>query len=136
MFADIAYILADNSLFNMSVLENVLFDKNITVEQRKLVKMLLPVDVLESEKVNSLSSGEDRRVLLLRGLLSNKKMLVFDEPTANLDPETSEIFWKIIFNWQKSIDGTLVVVSHTIDSKNEKQFDYLLNFDKLIRNVD
>lgn len=136
VFADIAYILADNSLFNMSVLENVLFDKNITVEQRKLVKMLLPVDVLESEKVNSLSSGEDRRVLLLRGLLSNKKMLVFDEPTANLDPETSEIFWKIIFNWQKSIDGTLVVVSHTIDSKNEKQFDYLLNFDKLIRNVD
>ncbi|WP_162261067.1 ABC transporter ATP-binding protein [Weissella minor] len=132
VFDDIVYISASNTLFNLSVMENILFDQHPTSEQRVLMEKLLPQDILNARDSASLSSGEVRRVLLLRGLLSGKKTLIFDEPTANLDQTTSQHFWKLLFDWQQQSHGTIIVVSHTIDAKTESKFDTILNFNDLV----
>lgn len=59
-------------------------------------------------KVNELSGGEKQRIGLLRALMKNSKILLCDEPTGNLDGETSEEIIDIILR----LDKTILLITH------------------------
>mgnify|MGYP000426529415 CR=1 FL=1 len=69
---------------------------NSTAEIKRVIKTVNLTDKLNS-KVSSLSGGMIRRLGIAQSLLGNPKIIIFDEPTAGLDPEERLRFKKYRF---------------------------------------
>jgi cell division transport system ATP-binding protein len=59
-----------------------------------------------------LSGGEQQRVDIARALLNSPKLILADEPTGNLDPETSDEIMNLLFNIAKEFNATIVMATH------------------------
>ena len=74
------------------------------------------------EKVRSfpgeLSGGEQQRVCIARAIVNEPKLLICDEPTGNLDPETSKEIMNVIDNINKELGTTVVMATHDKDIVN------------------
>lgn len=132
-FNNLGFVEADNNLFNDTVINNIFLGRTPTEEELQYCSQLLSPKILQADDSTTLSSDETRRVLLLRGLMSRKSNLIFDEPTANLDKKTSRVFWQMLNNWFKKTRGTLIVVSHTLEQEELDKFDQVLDFNQLIK---
>lgn len=72
------------------------------------------LEAILKKKFDALSSGEQRRTLLARALVNQPQLLIFDEPTANLDIQMSNDYLKIIR--EELVRGTtIVMVTHHIN---------------------
>lgn len=106
-----------------TALENVMlpallnnFDKKEEIE-KKALSLLKKVGMEErkSHKPSQLSGGEKQRVAIARALINSPKILLADEPTGNLDEETSEMIFKILKDINKNEKQTIIVVTHSKD---------------------
>jgi cell division transport system ATP-binding protein len=59
-----------------------------------------------------LSGGEQQRVDIARALLNSPKLILADEPTGNLDPETSDEIMNLLFNIGKEYNASVVMATH------------------------
>src|SRR5436190_14185556 len=66
-----------------------------------------------------LSGGEQQRVSMARAFINQPQILFTDEPTGNLDAETSRGIVELIFNLNKEAGTTLIMVTHDIDLANK-----------------
>lgn len=62
-----------------------------------------------------LSGGEQQRVAMARALANNPKLLLADEPTGNLDPETSEGVFEMLTNLVRSTGIGAMIATHNMD---------------------
>ncbi len=62
--------------------------------------------------IGELSGGQQQRTLLARALVSNPELLILDEPTTALDPETRENFYKLLHHVNRDHGTTIVLVTH------------------------
>ena len=106
-----------------TALENVMlpallnnFDKKLEIEKRaKELLEKVGLGERENHKPSQLSGGEKQRVAIARALINSPKILLADEPTGNLDEETSEMIFKILKDINKNEKQTIIVVTHTKD---------------------
>lgn len=70
---------------------------------------------------SQLSGGEQQRVSLARAFSNSPKILFADEPTGNLDAETSDKVVKLIFDLNREAGTTLVLVTHDLEMASKTQ---------------
>ncbi len=66
-----------------------------------------------------LSGGEQQRVCIARAIVNNPKILICDEPTGNLDPETSKEIMKVIESINSELETTIIMATHDRDIVNK-----------------
>ncbi|MFC6052886.1 ABC transporter ATP-binding protein [Acinetobacter sp. Ac_877] len=91
-----------------------------------LKRVGLERQAMQTPKV--LSGGEQQRVAIARALISKPKIIFADEPTGNLDGETAKEIEQLLFELNREIGTTLVLVTHDVQLAAQCQKHYeLLN---------
>jgi len=65
-----------------------------------------------THKPSQLSGGERQRVAIVRALINNPELLLCDEPTGNLDTKTGHEIRDLIWDLNKTLNQTVIIVSH------------------------
>jgi len=68
-----------------------------------------------NRKIGELSSGEFQRVLIARAIFSNPDILLFDEPTADIDVEGEMTIYPLLKKLSKELSFTLILISHDLN---------------------
>ncbi|MBK7873270.1 MAG: ABC transporter ATP-binding protein [Saprospiraceae bacterium] len=68
-----------------------------------------------THKPSQLSGGEQQRVAVARALINNPSIVFADEPSGNLDSESSQELHQLIFNLRKDFNQTFIIVTHNED---------------------
>ncbi len=114
-------ILPDKNIFENIALGLKVVNTPTHKIKEQVRKLLTFVNLSEKENVfpSQLSAGELQRVAIARALIGDRKIILADEPTGNLDPKTS---WEIMKIFKK-IEGkkTIIFATHNIDIVNSLQ---------------
>ena len=118
---DLVFVSQEVDLFDLSIRDNLCLGKDISDE--RILDLLkeaglmgwyneLPqgLDTMVGERGIKLSAGQKQRLNLIRGILINKDLYFFDEPTSNLDALSEEKIINMIEKYLK--DKTYVIVTH------------------------
>lgn len=117
-------VFQSSALFNsLSVGENVglwLREKRICIEPRirRIIRDKLRLVGLEGKEelmTSELSGGMKKRVAIARSLAMNPDLILYDEPTAELDPVTSDELARVIMGLKERVNLTTVIVSHDLN---------------------
>lgn len=122
---DVGVIFQDFKLLSkLSVYENVAFALEVIEESPRNIRKRV-MDVLELVGLKNkarfipdeLSGGEQQRVSIARAIVNNPKIVIADEPTGNLDPDTS---WEImrIFEEINTRGTTIIMATHSKEIVN------------------
>ena len=77
-------------------------------------------------RMGKLSLGNRQKVQLLRAMAPSPRLLILDEPVANLDPMARESVWSLLADWRKDEGGTAIVCSHILAEMEEEATDYAI----------
>ncbi len=130
---DLGIIFQTHYLFKgMTALENLeiatmLADTNI---DNSLIEKLEISDNMY-QKIGDLSGGQQQRVSIARVLSKKPKIIFADEPTGNLDKETSYLVMEVLLDYIKNNDASLVWVTHDENMAKFCDKRYLLKNQKL-----
>lgn len=120
------------------IFQGSVLDKNLTVKQnltsravfyglygdvwknrlKELCELLDLNDIL-NRPYGKLSGGQRRRADVARGLINSPRLLILDEPTTGLDPQTRRTVWAVIEELRKTQGMTVFLTTHYMEEANE-----------------
>src|SRR5512137_2539365 len=122
-FAEMSYMFQDNALFDsMTVYENIALPLVETtslgraeIDDRVKARLEQTALLEAADKYPSeISGGMQKRVALARALVTDPKIVLFDEPTTGQDPVRKNAILGMIAQYQRSFGFTAILVSHEI----------------------
>ena len=97
-------------------------------ERLKTLAKALDFEDIIKRPVGKLSGGERRRVDIARALMHKPRILILDEPTAGLDPQSRKVLWGVIDGLRKEDKLTVFLTTHYLEEAAEA--DYVVILDK------
>lgn len=92
----------------------------------KLSEILSFKDLLK-RPLGKLSGGQKRRIDIARALIHNPKILILDEPTTGLDPQTRTLLWDVINNLRKEEGLTVFLTTHYMEEAADADYVVIIN---------
>ena len=107
---------------NLTVEENLVsrgalygLSKTKVLERIRDLQNYLDVASIKNKKYGSLSGGQKRKVDIARALLPKPSLLLLDEPTTGLDPQSRHDLWDAIYQLNKKDNMTVVLITHYLE---------------------
>ena len=105
------YLFKGFNGFENIELATILSGQKINLNLLKALK----IDNVINQKIGELSGGQQQRVSIARVLAKNPKIIFADEPTGNLDQTTAKEVMSVIFDYIKTNNAALILVTHDKD---------------------
>ena len=96
----------------------------------ELIKLLDLKDILK-RPLGKLSGGQRRRIDIARALIHSPKILILDEPTTGLDPQTRIMVWNVINYLRKETNLTVFLTTHYMEEASEADYVVILDSGKI-----
>lgn len=93
---------------------------------------LLDLSSLLTRRLDKLSGGQRRRIDIARALLHKPQILVLDEPTTGLDPQTRKLLWDVITSLRKENGMTVFLTTHYMEEAADADFVVILDSGKIV----
>jgi len=102
-------------------------------DKKKVLDALEMMGILDirNKNISKLSGGQFQRVIVSRALVTEPEILILDEPTTALDPETREKFFEILSSINKERHVTIILITHDTGTVG-KYANKLMYFDRKI----
>ena len=94
---------------------NNIKNKNVIEKEAKNLLEIVGLAERMKHKPNQLSGGEKQRVAIARAMINKPSLILADEPTGNLDEDTSEMIFSLFKKINKEHNQSIVVVTHARD---------------------
>ena len=134
-------VVFQNSVLDgaLSVMDNLMTRAslyNITGKKAKeriykLAEMLNFKDIL-NRTVSKLSGGQRRRIDVARALIYDPKILILDEPTTGLDPQTRKLLWETIDNLRRQEKMTVFLTTHYMEEAVDADYVVILDNGEIV----
>lgn len=98
---------------------------------KALSKMLDLEDIL-NRTYKKLSGGQKRRVDIARALINDPEILILDEPTTGLDPQTRKLVWQVIHDLRKTKGLTVFLTTHYMEEVVDADYVVILNKGEIV----
>lgn len=106
------YKVEDELLFG---LENLKYSKKEMDIRLNRILDLMNIKDIRYKSLNSLSGGQKQKVAIASVLILDPPVVIFDEPTANLDPATSKEIFQLINKIKCEYKKTIIIIEHKLD---------------------
>lgn len=139
---DLGYIFQDYAILpSLTALENTLLpllmqgfsDKEAEIKAKKALERVGLLDRMNNLP-SQLSGGQQQRVSIARAIAHNPKIIFADEPTANLDSETSKQVLDVFMNLNKE-GQTIIMVTHELEYAKQAHRTITMADGKIISDV-
>lgn len=138
----VRYVSQDTFLFNATVRENIIVGKPDATEEeiisaaRKantdifIEKLPRGYDTNLGDKGLKISGGQRQRIAIARAILSDPEILIFDEATSSLDPESERLIQRSIEEFSNR--KTIIIISHRLSTIKNADIIYILDNGRII----
>ena len=92
---------------------------------------LLAFKPLLQRTLGKLSGGQRRRIDIARALLHKPKILILDEPTTGLDPQTRKLLWNVISDLRRETKMTVFLTTHYMEEAAEADYVVIIDDGKI-----
>lgn len=96
-------------------------------ERLSVLSEMLEFEDILKRTVGKLSGGQRRRIDIARALFHRPKILILDEPTTGLDPQTRKNLWDVISDLRKNENMTVFLTTHYMEEASEADYVIILD---------
>ena len=108
------------------------------LSRKEAIKQVMPVmeqlhiEALHQNGPSELSGGEQQRVAIARALIHKPALLLADEPTGNLDPETTDVVFQLILTMVRKMNLSALIVTHDLTIADQADSSFKIDRGQII----
>ena len=134
-------VVFQNSVLDqeLTVIDNLIIkasyynmNKKMATERIEELATALDFKDLFKRKVGKLSGGQRRKIDIARALLNEPKVLILDEPTTGLDPQTRKKLWSFIHDLRKKKGMTVFLTTHYMEEAADADYVLIIDSGKMV----
>ena len=92
---------------------------------------MLDFENLLNRTVGKLSGGQRRRIDIARAILHKPELLILDEPTTGLDPQTRKLLWDVVRNLRRTNGMTVLLTTHYMEEAADADYVVIIDSGKI-----